>query len=159
MPFLHNKFMPRSTEDRKPWSSLWPLLLLLWWPVYFGVQAANEKAVASRQQTSVGLTGECARHGKGNDNYCHYSFGVGDDTYTGVSEAASNTRWGQSVVIYYDSQNPTSNALKSFSDQRRESEFRLFISGLALATIFTFALWYGPPRRNRPALNVPETTR
>ena len=150
MNFFQRAFAPRSTDDRKPWSSLWPLLFLLWWPGYFGFRAANQNDVASRQQTSFGAIGECGRRGKGNENYCHYSFPVGDEVYRGVSQAAPELEIGQTVVVYYDSQDPRSNALEDFSEKSRETQRFFDISVLVLAAIVIFILWYGPPRRETP---------
>jgi hypothetical protein len=111
---------------------------------------ANQNGVASRQQTSFGAVGECGRHGKGNENYCHYSFPVGDEIYRGVSQAAPELEIGQTVVVYYDSEDPRYNALEDFSEKSRETKRFFDISVLVLAAIVVFILWHGPPRREIP---------
>jgi hypothetical protein len=54
------------------------------------------------------------------------------------------------VVVYYDSEDPRSNALEDFSEKSRETRRFLDISVLVLAAIVVFILWHGPPRREIP---------
>ena len=102
-----------SKDGRK---SLWPFFsLLLFCIVFFGYRAAVENDSASRQKASLGTIGQCEERGRGHENYCDYTFTVGDDQYTTVNKAARGVGLGQTVTVYYDSQDPHVSALEDFS--------------------------------------------
>jgi len=138
---------PRK-NDRKPRHSLWPpVFVWLFFIVFFGFRAAEKKDVASRQETSSGILGDCKHRGKGNEIFCDYTFWVGDYRYTSVAHAASETEPGQTVEVYYDSQNPNVSALEDFSQQSRKNMRFVYIFLLLLAANIVFLLWYKPPSR------------
>lgn len=128
--------------------TLWPLVsLLLFCIVLFGSRAAVENDSASRQQTSFGTIAQCEHRGRGNKNYCHYTFPVGDEQYVGVSKAGESVGFGQTAMVYYDSQNPRVSALEDFSEQSRESMRFVYFFLLTLAGAVAFMLWDRAPRR------------
>jgi hypothetical protein len=109
--------------------------------VYFGHLAIVENDTAKRQQTSFGTADQCERRGRGNENWCHYTFAVGDDWYRGVSETYPEVTFGQTVEVYYDRQNPQMNALEDFSDKSRKDERFVYMLLLVLAAAGTFTVW------------------
>jgi hypothetical protein len=79
---------------------------LLFCIIFVGYRAAVENDSARRQQTSFGTIVQCEQRGRGNENYCQYTFSVGDEQYAGVSTAEQGLRFGQTAMVYYDSQDP-----------------------------------------------------
>jgi hypothetical protein len=61
--------------------------------------------------------------------------------YMGVSRAAPEISFGQTVVIYYDTQDPKVNALKDFSEQSRTNKHFIYIFLLVLAAVFIAIVW------------------
>jgi hypothetical protein len=123
-------------------NSLWPLVsVLLFCIVLFGYRAAVENHSAKRQQTSLGTIGECEERGRGHDNYCHYTFQVGDEQYAGVGIAEPGTEFGQTAIVYYDTQNPEVSALEDFSAQSRKNMRSVYFLLLTLAASVAFILW------------------
>jgi len=107
-----------------------------------------ENDSASRQQTSFGTILQCEQRGRGNDNYCHYTFPVGDEQYAGVSKAGQGLGFGQTAMVYYDSQDPRVNALENFSEQSRTSMRFVYFLLLTLAATVGFILWNRAPYRS-----------
>jgi hypothetical protein len=137
---------PRSENDGKSRRSLWPpASFLLFCIVLFGYRAAVENDAASRQQTSFGTIVQCEERGRGWENYCHYTFPVGDEQYAGVSKAERGVAFGQTAMVYYDSQNPRVSSLENFSEQSRENMRFVYFLLLALAAIVAFVLWDRAP--------------
>ena len=133
---------PRS---RRP---LWPLLFLLpFCIILFGYRAAVENDSASRQQTSFGTIAQCEQRGRGHENYCHYTFPVGDEYYEGVSEAEQGLRFGQVVLVYYDTQAPRVSSLENFSEQSRKDMHSVYFLLLTFAATVAFILWDRAPHR------------
>lgn len=96
-----NLFAPLPENKRKFYGLLGVALCLLFAAFFLAFRAAGEKDTASRQQTSFGIIAQCERRGRGGvDNYCHYTFPVGDEEYIGVNQAASGLEFGQTVVVY-----------------------------------------------------------
>jgi beta-lactamase regulating signal transducer with metallopeptidase domain len=58
--------------------------------------------------------------------------------------------FGQTVEVYYDSQNPRMNALEDFSARSRKDERFVYILLLVLAVTGTFILWNEEPRGASP---------
>ena len=100
--------------------------IFLSYALFFGYRAAGHRHVANRQETSFGLVAECKNSGKG-ANYCHYTFSTEDGQYRGVSQAGSDVVLGQTVTVYYDSQNPALNSLEDFSEMSRTEENWLYV--------------------------------
>jgi hypothetical protein len=78
---------------------------------------------------------------------CHYAFPVGDDQYAGVSIAAPGVGFGQTVTVYYDSQDPRVSALEDFSEQSRKNMRFVYFLVLTLAATIAFILWDRAPYR------------
>jgi hypothetical protein len=132
----------RSGNDGKSRHPVWPLIsFLLFCIVFFGYRAAVENDSASRQQTGFGTIAQCEQRGRGNENYCHYTFPVGDEQYAGVSKAEQGVGFGQTAMVYYDSQDPRVSALEDFSAQSRESMRFVYFLLLTLAATVAFILW------------------
>jgi hypothetical protein len=146
--FFNSVSGPRSRNDDKSRRPLWPLIsFLLFCIVFFGYRAAVENDSASRQQTSFGTIFQCENRGRGNDNYCHYTFSVGDEQYAGVSIAEPGAGFGQTATVYYDSQDPRVSALEDFSEQSRKNMRFVYFCMLALAATVAFILWDRAPYR------------
>jgi hypothetical protein len=114
------------------WLAVPNLLFLI---AFFGYRAEVENNAASRQDTCFGTITQCEHVGKGNENYCHYPFTVGDEQYTSVNVAEPEVGIGQNVAVYYDSQAPRNNALKALSEERRKNERIVYILLLALGAV------------------------
>jgi hypothetical protein len=146
--FFNSVSGPRSRNDDKSRRPLWPLVsFLLFCVVFFGYRAAVENDSASRQQTSFGTIVQCEQRGRGNENYCHYTFPVGDEQYAGVSKAEQRAGFGQTATVYYDSQDPRVSALEDFSEQSRKSMRFVYFLLLTLAATVAFILWDRAPYR------------
>jgi hypothetical protein len=120
---------------------------LLFCIVFFGYRASVENDSASRQQTSFGTIAQCEQRGRGNENYCHYTFPVGDEQYAGVSIAEQGVGFGQTAMVYYDSQDPRVSALEDFSEQSRKSMRFVYFLLLTLAATVAFILLDRAPCR------------
>jgi hypothetical protein len=115
--------------------------------IFFGYRAAVQNNSASRQQTSSGTIGQCEQRGRGRENYCHYTFPVGDEQYAGVGIAEQGAEFGQTAMVYYDSQDPRVSALEDFSKQTRKSMRFVYFLLLTLAATVAFILWDRAPNR------------
>jgi len=139
---------PGSRNDGKSWHRLWSLVsVLAFCIVFFGFRAEVAHDSASRQQTSFGTILQCEHRGRGNGNYCDYTFPVGDEQYAGVSKAEEGVGFGQTAIVYYDSQDPKVNALENFSEQSRKSRLLVYFFLLTLAATIAFILWDRAPNR------------
>ena len=148
MNFFNSVFGLRSRNDDKSRRPLWPLVSFLpFCIVFFGYRAAVENDSASRQQTSFGTIVQCEERGRGRENYCHYTFPVGDEEYAGISKAEQGARFGQTATVYYDSQDPRVSALEDFSEQSRKSMRVVYFLLLTLAATVAFTLWDRAPHR------------
>jgi hypothetical protein len=129
---------------------------MLWCIVLFGHRAIVERDTASWQETTFGTTYDCERRGRGNGNWCDYSFKVGDDWYRGESETYPEVTFGQTVDVYYDSRNPRANALQDYSKQSRKDERFAYILLSVLAAVVAFALWDRAPQHANPNQQSPK---
>ena len=139
MNFFNRESGGHSRRDGKSRRPPWPVVFV-WLPgiVVFGYQAAVENDYASREQTSVGNISLCERRGKGNENYCLYTFPVGSELYAGGSVAERDVGPRQTATVYYDSKNPRMNTLEDFSEQGRKSMRIVYLNLLALAATVAF---------------------
>lgn len=148
MNFFNRVSGSLSRDDGKSRRSLWPLVsFLLFCSIFFGYRAAVENDSAHRQQTSFGTVIQCEQRGRGNENYCHYTFPVGDEQYAGVSKAEQGLAFGQTAMVYYDSQDPRVSALEDFSEQSRSNTRFVYLFLLALAATVAFTVWDRAPER------------
>jgi hypothetical protein len=132
-------FEPRPENDTKPYSPLWkavPAFLFLLFFVYqHAVKAAGEKDTASRQETTFADVLDCKAGGK-TGKYCHYVFLDSDErSYVGGDLTSSGAEMGQTVNVYYDSQDPSVNALENFSAKSRDDENWAYIFLLLAAGV------------------------
>jgi Protein of unknown function (DUF3592) len=140
--FFQMVFAPSSKNDGKSWNPLWKLVpFLVFLVFFFGFRTADQNDAASNQQTSLGTIGGCEHRGRGNENYCHYFFPVGDERYTGVNQAGPELESGQTVVVYYDSEDPRVNALEDFTEKSHESRGFFYIFLSVLVAVVAVLLW------------------
>ncbi len=134
-----------GSPSQKSW---WPFLsFVLIGIVFFGYKAAIHHDSATMQHTSLGTITQCEIRGRGHENYCHYTFAVGDQQYMGVNKAEPGTGFGQTVTVYYDSRYPSDSALEDFSGQSREDLRFVYIFLAALVGAVAFVLWNRAPDR------------
>jgi hypothetical protein len=149
-------FRTAEKDAGMPRSRLWGFVIFtIACIVFYGHSAIVENDTATRQQTSFGTTDQCERRGRGYENWCHYSFAVGDDWYRGVSQTYPEVTFGQTVEVYYDSQDPRMNTLEDFSGQSRKDERLVYILLLVLAAAGTFILWNEEPGGASPDERTP----
>lgn len=136
----------RTTSGSPYQRSWWPFLsFLLFGVVFFGYRAIGHRDSATAQQTSFGMIIQCEIRGRGHDNYCHYTFPVGDHQYMGVSRAKFDYEFGQTVTVYYDSRDPSVSDLEDFSEQsRNDLRFVYILLGVLVFTV-AFVLWSRAP--------------
>ncbi len=97
----------------------------------------RENAASKRQQVSQGVI---TAYEPSNHNECRYLFSVGGRQYSGMRPAGTTSVFvGERVTVYYDSQDPTVNAIEDFSEMsRRDRNFVyivLFVIGAVVAVI------------------------
>ena len=135
-----------SGSSRSGGRSFWPFIFFsLSCIAFFGYRATIERGLASRQKTSFGTIGQCEERGRGNENYCDYTFSVANEQYTAVSKAARGVDFGQTVTVYYDGQDPQVSALEDFSEQSRHDLRFVYILGSVLAAVVALVLWGRAP--------------
>jgi hypothetical protein len=135
-----------SGSSRSGGRSFWPFIFFsLFCIVFFGYRATIEKGLASRQKTSFGTISQCEERGRGNENYCDYTFSVANEQYTGGSKAERGIDFGQTVTVYYDGQNPQVSALEDFSEQSRHDLRFAYILGSVLVAVVALVLWAKAP--------------
>jgi hypothetical protein len=143
-----------GSPSQKSW---WPFLsFVLFGIAFYGSSAAVDHESARRQQTSSGTIAQCEIRGRGHENYCHYTFSVGDEEYTGVNKAEANLGFGQTVTVYYDSQDASVSALEDFSEQSRKDIRFVYILLCVLVATVAFVLWNRAPYRKTSDELVPE---
>ena len=135
-----------SGSSRNGGRSWWPFILWsLFFAVFLSYRAAIERDYASREKTSFGTIGQCEDRGRGNENYCDYTFSVANEQYTAVSKAERGVDFGQTVTVDYDGQNPQVSALEDFSEQSRHDLRFVYILGSVLAAVVALVLWGRAP--------------
>ena len=151
MSFFQWILAPRSKNDWRSWRSL-----LITFPFVIGLflavpQAIRENAAATRQQTTLGTVTGCE---PSNHNQCSYAFTANGRQYTGKRPAATtDITVGDRVLVYYDSQDPTMNALEDFSEMSHRdmgfAEMLLFAICAFAAVIFFLKAthWKGAYKR------------
>jgi hypothetical protein len=68
-------------------------------------------------------------------------FPVDGEQYTGSDRADSYLLFGKTVVVYYDSQDPTMSALDDFSGKSRRDRNFVYIFLLMVAALVAFVLY------------------
>jgi hypothetical protein len=133
-------FAPRSKNDWKSGRSLSVALVLLFSVFLVASQAARENDAASMQRTSSGKITNCERSGRSGYS-CDYVFPVDGEQYTGHCRSDSYRLYGQTVIVYYDSQDLTMTALEDFSEKARKDWNFVYILLLLLAALVAFVLY------------------
>ena len=106
-------------RERERWSnpSWWNALMVLPWIIGVILCVSGwwtQRQVAVRQ---VATTGRITEHQPSNHNRFGYVFTVGGKSYTGwQSPKVDELRIGRVVTVYYDPQDPSTNALSDFND-------------------------------------------
>jgi hypothetical protein len=111
-----NSSAPSSKSGWTSWNSLWYAILLLFLLFHFASHAMSENDEASMQRTSFGTITDCERSGR-SGYFCKYVFPVDGEEYTGGDRVDSYRMFGQIVMVYYVSQEPSVNALEEFSQK------------------------------------------
>jgi hypothetical protein len=113
-------------------------------PFVFGIlivasQAVREARAASRQQTSQGVV---TAYDRSDHNQCSYIFSARGTHYTGRRGAdTTDVRVGDHVLVYYDSQDPTMNALEDFSQMSRRDQGFCYILLFVIGVVAAFVLY------------------
>jgi hypothetical protein len=137
-------FAPRSKTNWKSWHALWLSAPLLVGILFFGSLALTENDWASVQRTSAGRIGDCERSGRSGYS-CNYLFSVGSDEYRGKDQSDSYLLYGQTVDIYYSSENPAISALEDFSKKSQRDRNIVYMLIVAIA-IFPARILYAKRR-------------
>jgi len=133
-------FAPRSKNDWKSGRSLGLALVLLVGVFLSASRATRENDAASRQRTSFGTITDCERSGRSGYS-CKYVFPVDGEQYMGDSREGSYRLLGQTVVVYYDSQDPTVTALEDFSGKARRDWNFVYVLLLMIAAVVVFVIY------------------
>jgi Protein of unknown function (DUF3592) len=130
--------------------------MLVTLPFVFGVlivapQAVREAKAASRQQTSQGVV---TAYNRSDHNRCSYTFLAFGRQYAGRRGAdTTDVSVGDHVLVFYDSEDPTMNAIEDFSQMsRRDSGFCYYllfvIGGVAAFVLYSKATRTGQGNRS-----------
>jgi hypothetical protein len=138
----------RHKNDWTSWRSLFITFPFVLGVLFVAPQAAKEHAAATRQQTSQGVV---TAYDRSNHNQCSYDFSVLGRPYSGRRSAdTTDVTVGDHVLVYYDSQDPTMNALEDFSEMsRRDRGFcymLLFLIGVFAAVVLYARAAHVKPR-------------
>lgn len=146
-----------SGSSRNGGRSWWPFILWsLFFVVFLSYRAAIERDYASREKTSFGTIGQCEDRGRGNENYCDYTFSAGDEEYTEASKAEAGVGFGQTVTVYYDGRDPRVSSLEDFSERSRYDLRFACILGFVLPAVIAIVLWGRAPAGEASDSHAPE---
>lgn len=138
----------RRKNDWTSWRSLFITFPFVIGLLLVAPDAAKEHAAATRQQTSQGVV---TAYDRSDHNQCSYGFDILGKRYSGRRSAdTTDINVGDHVLVYYDSQNPTMNALENFSEMsRRDSGFCYIL--LFLIGVFVAVVLYARATRAEPS--------
>ncbi len=127
----------RRHNDWTSWRSLFITFPFVLGVLLVAPRAAREQAAATSQQTSQGVV---TAYDRSDHNQCSYDFSVLGRRYSGRSSAdTTDVTVGDHVLVYYDSQDPTMNALEDFSQMSRRDRgfcyFLLIVTGVFVAVV------------------------
>ncbi len=146
MSFLGWFLSRRTYMDWTSWRSLaitFPAMVLL---LVVLPKAVRETFAATRQQVSEAIV---TSYERANHNTCRYVFSVKGLHYDGVDSAPRlDLNVGDRVVVYFDSQNPKTNALSDFSVMSRSDRNFIFIVILPILAC-AGAILFSKSLRNR----------
>ena len=124
--------------ERPSW---WNLLIVLPWAIGLVLiigEWRTDVQVAKRQQTTSGTV---TTHEPANHNQYVYKFEVSGTSYTGrQSPKGDELSLGKQVVVFYDPQNPSKNALSDFHDVSTSAlgPVPMLCFGIGALTVFIF---------------------
>ncbi len=157
----HNQFMRflrwflsrRSNADWTTWRSMIITLPCVVGLLFTAYDATHENSAAKRQQTSEGLVISYIRS---NHSRCGYTFSVHGKQYSGTASAPTDhVTVGDRVIVYFDSQEPTTNSLEDFSQMRhRNQSFAYILIAMIIAVagfMFISKTASAPPKRRSTA--------
>lgn len=102
-------------------------------------RAVRENEAASSQQTSFGMITDCRSHRS--QNYCSYTFPVDGEQYLGNGPADTEIHFGERVLVYYDSRDPSMNGLEDFSQRGRKDKDFVYILLLVVGAFTAFVIY------------------
>jgi len=134
--------------------SWWNLLVALPWAlgVAFLIQeSTRESQIAERQQTTSGIV---TAHEPSNHNRYGYRFEVAGRAYTGWQiPKDEELAIGKQVIVFYDPQNPSRNALTDFHESSASSLGPVPMMLFGIGAVAVFILY-----RRRRTKTTPELT-
>jgi hypothetical protein len=92
------------------------------------------------QRTSFGTITDCERSGR-SGYFCKYVFPVDGEEYKGGDRVDSYRMFGQIVMVYYVSQEPSVSALEEFSQKSHRDRNNAYFFLLMIATLPGFILY------------------
>lgn len=132
-------FSKRANADWRSWRSMVITLPAIVGVLFVAPQAIREKSVASRQGTCQGLV---TAYERANHNRCKYVFSVSGKQYTGMASApTTEVRAGDRVLVYFDSHDPSVNALEDFSSMSDGDAGFVFVLIAIIAIVGGFILF------------------
>lgn len=132
-------------RTRRAWNppSWWNLLVVLPWAIGL-VLMVNEwrtdNQIAARQRTTSGVI---TAHAPTNHNQYAYKFEVEDKSYTGwEGPKGRELAIGETVMVYYDPENPNKSALTDFHELGTASvgPIPLILFGIGTVAVFIFCM-------------------
>jgi len=118
--------------------------------LFVAPQALRDECAATRQQMSQGLV---TSYERSNHNLCSYTFSVQGRQYSGAASAPTTlVAVGDRVLVYFDSQDPTINALEDFSSMSRRDRSFVFMLIEVIAGFAGFILFRKQRQRRLEAL-------
>ena len=139
MNFLRWFFSPRSKNDWKSWRSLVITFPAIVGMLFVAPQAVRESRAASRQQSTEGRV---IGYERSNYNQCRYTFSVHGRPYGGMRSAlTTDVTVGDRVLVYFDSQDPTMNALEDFSAMSQRDKGFVFMLLIVIGGFAGFILY------------------
>ena len=129
--------------------SWWNLLIVLPWTIGLLVMMNEwrvDRQIAGRQRTASGVI---TAHEPANHNQYRYEFEVDGKSYTGL-EGPKGREFdiGKTVVVYYDPENPSKNALTDFHDLELESVGPVPAILIGIGTVVAFIFYARRGARN-----------
>ena len=119
--------------------SWWNMLVALPWAIglsFLIYEGLTDRAIAQREKAVQGII---TSHEPANHNRYGYTFSANDKSYSGWEiPRRTEPTIGQSVVVYYDPDDPHRNSLTNFADLSLESfgPMPLLMFGIRAAALF-----------------------
>ena len=135
-----DRWVARTSQD---WSypSRWNLLVVVPWVLglaFLIYEWRTDGQIASRQER---VSGTVTAHEPANHNRYRYEFKVDGKSYTGwENPKGSELAIGKQVIVFYDPQNPSRNALTDFHDMSTSAlgPVPMLLFGIGAVAAFVF---------------------